>query len=1076
MGLPLRPGTAAHVVAVVVHRDPPPERWNAVLAALAAQESVPLWVVVVDIGGGDTPLPSVRRWLADARVVRLEGVSNRATAVNRVVGAMPPGTRPGYLLVCHDDAAPEPGAVRALLDAALEWDADVVGPKLVGWDDERRLVDVGRAVDRLGVSLPYVERGEIDQGQHDGLREVFTTPGGCVLVRTGLFTAIGGFDEAIDGPEEELSLCWRARAAGARVLVTTAARVRHAEVPGDPGQRERLAARHRLRIVLTCYGILGVLRALPRAVGVTMAGTLGALATGRLRRAMAGLGAWTWNARHLPSLVGVRWRMRRARRVPDRQIRRLQVPGIVGPRMRLRRLERGAVAAAVRPQADPPRAEAGHGWSPASTLVALGLAAVMLFGSRHLLTNGVPAVGELVPFGDPPGDPAGDPVTWLAGGRDLGFGPVGAVPTGLGLLGGVAALAGHAAEAVRAVVTVGLLPLGVVGAYRLLGPSGSRAAQLAAAAAYAALPLPYDALAAGRWSSLAAYAAAPWLLGRLARASGLAPFGPRPGDPTGGEPGGGTEPVAAVSDVPETTAHPTWRHVVATGAVAGVAGLLVPQAPALLAGTGLALVAGSLLAGRLRGVGRMVLASAGGAVLGAALHLPAALEIAGSRAAVLAWLGREPPPDGGPGPLDLLRFQVDDAGGAPLGFALLGAAALPLLVARGWRLAWAIRGWTVAVAGWALLWARGEGWAPWPSPPPGVVLAPAAAGLVLAVGLGVAAVGADVRGRSRRLGVRWTLSGCALLALAGATLPTLSAAMDGWWGMPRGDFTEVLAPVDEATGATPGRVLWLGHPGVLPGGRGWPLGDGLDYALSSGGSRGLAELWPGPEPPKAARVAGALDLAVTRQTSRLGRLLAPSGVAFVVMPLRAAPMPFAAEERPVPDDMQAALAEQLDLALTDTDPAVLVYRNTAYVPDPAAADPDPAAAGAPAGDGGPVPWMAVAAQGALWLLVVVVVVRMRVGRVPAPATVAPPLGSSVASPATGRAASPITVHAEPARASAGVPGGADGDAGDRGRGGGTGDNARGSDGVDRAGGDGGSGDGAAEAAEPRAPTDGRVRS
>ncbi|HEX6418289.1 MAG TPA: glycosyltransferase, partial [Acidimicrobiales bacterium] len=554
------------------------------LAALAAQESVPLSVVVVDIGGGDNPLPSVRRWLDDARVVRLAGVPNRGTAVNRVVAAMPPAARPGYLLVCHDDAAPDPGAVRALLDAALEWDADIVGPKLVGWDDERRLVDVGRAVDRLGVSLPYVERGEIDQGQHDGLREVFTTPGPCVLVRTGLFTSIGGFDEAIDGPGEELSLCWRARAAGARVLVTTAARVRHAEVPGDPIRRERLAARHRLRTVLTCYGILGVVRALPLAAGVTMAGTLGALATGRFRRAVAGLGAWTWNARRLPSLVGVRWRMRRARRVPDREIRRLQVPGVVGPRVRLRHLERGSVAAAAaRPQAAPPL-EARGGWSPASSLVALGLAAVMLFGSRHLLTNGVPAVGELVPFSDRPGDP----VAWLASGRDLGLGSVGAVPTGVGLLGAVASIGGYATEVVRTVVTVGLLPLGVLGAYRLLGPSGSRAAQLAAAVAYAALPLPYDALAGGRWSPLAAYAAAPWLLGRLARASGLAPFGAGSPEPPGGEAGAGTAAIAAAGDVPGATPHATWRHVVATGAVAGLAALLVPQAPALVAGTGLA--------------------------------------------------------------------------------------------------------------------------------------------------------------------------------------------------------------------------------------------------------------------------------------------------------------------------------------------------------------------------------------------------------------------------------------------------------------------------------------------------------
>jgi hypothetical protein len=502
-----------------------------------------------------------------------------------------------------------------------------------------------------------------------------------------------------------------------------------------------------------------------------------------------------------------------------------------------------------------------------------------------------------------------------------------AVPTALGLSGAFAGLLGGATGLARTLVIVGLLPVGVLGAYRLLAPVGSKAAQLTAAVAYAAVPLPYNALAAGRWSSLAAYAAAPWLLGRLARASRVAPFCP-------------AEESAAL---PGVTRQPLWRHVVATGAVTGLAALLVPQAPALLLGLGSALVVGSLLAWRVRGIGRIVVAAAGGAVLGALLHLPVALDVAGSRAATEAWLGGERPPSD-LGAFDVLRFQVGDLGDAPLGFALAGVAVLPLLVARDWRLAWAIRGWVVAVAGWGLVWAQAEGWTPGPSPHPDIVLALAAAGLVLAVALGITAIGADVRGRSWRLGFRRMVTACALLALPAATLPAASTAIDGWWGMPRGDFTDVLAPVEEATAEVPSRVLWLGHPEVLPGGAGWPLLDGVDYAMSTSAFRGLADLWPGVETAAARRTAVALDLAATRQTSRLGRLLAPSGVQFVVVPQRAAPSPFRAIERPSPEPLLGALAEQLDLERLDTDAAVIVYRNTAFapvrasVPDPAALD------------------------------------------------------------------------------------------------------------------------------------------
>ena len=66
-------------------------------------------------------------------------------------------------------------------------------------------------VDKVGVALPFVERGELDQGQHDGLRDVFAVPGAFTLVRASAFAEIGGFDEAICFLGDDLSLCWRIR-------------------------------------------------------------------------------------------------------------------------------------------------------------------------------------------------------------------------------------------------------------------------------------------------------------------------------------------------------------------------------------------------------------------------------------------------------------------------------------------------------------------------------------------------------------------------------------------------------------------------------------------------------------------------------------------------------------------------------------------------------------------------------------------------------------------------------------------------------------------------------------------------
>ena len=351
------------------------------------------------------------------------------------------------------------------------------------------------------------------------------------------FAEIGGFDEAISFLGDDLSLAWRARLAGAKVLVTSAAQVRHAEAfagrPDGGAAVSRLAARHRIRVLLSSYRLSSLVAIVPQALVLSVVEAVGAVVTGRPARARAALGAWPWNLWHLRSLVAARREVRQFRIVGDREVHRHQVRGLVGPRLTLRRVgaggsSRGFGASSRRVAAVPVRGKMDvdpAAWSPGTALAALTVAGVVALGSRHLLTRYVPVVGELVPAGGGVGDLLG---AWAGGWRPVGLGADGATPglTGaLGLLG--AGLFGQVGLA-RTLLTVGLVPVGIVGAHRLLAPSGSKRAQVAAAVAYAAVPLPYDALATGRWSALAAYAGAPWMLGRLARASGVTPFGRRP--------------------------------------------------------------------------------------------------------------------------------------------------------------------------------------------------------------------------------------------------------------------------------------------------------------------------------------------------------------------------------------------------------------------------------------------------------------------------------------------------------------------------------------------------------------------
>jgi len=86
------------------------------------------------------------------------------------------------------------------------------------------------------------------------------------------------------------------------------------------------------------------------------------------------------------------------------------------------------------------------------------------------------------------------------------------------------------------------------------------------------------------------------------------------------------------------------------------------------------------------------------------------------------------------------------------------------------------------------------------------------------------------------------------------------------------------------------RVLWVGPPEDVPV-PGWPLTDGLVYALADEDAATMRERWH--EQPTRAEglVAQDIDLAASSATDRFGRLIGPMGVRFVLVPVTPAATP-----------------------------------------------------------------------------------------------------------------------------------------------------------------------------------------
>lgn len=889
-------------VCVVAHN---PGAWfDEVLRSLLGQDYPSLDVVVVDAASEEPVAPRVHDVIPEATVVPL--IANQGFAKNANTILEHPGLGP-YLLICHDDVALAPDCIRRLVEETLRSNAGVVGPKLLDWDNPNRILHVGLGADKTGLVSDLAEPGEYDQEQHDAVRDVFAVPGAVTLLRTDLFQALEGFDEAILVQGEDLDLCWRAHALGARVLVNPAATARHREdlstriVGAD---RDRFSRRHRIRSMLSNYGVGHTIRVVPQAIVASLVNVVLALAQGRLSVIYDIFAAWGWNLRRLGQIRQRRKKLAKVRQIGDAEVRALQLPGFEGLHAwRRRRADRRAD-----PEADPDDPAAVQAaadrrrWFQASVLVWSGVAVVLLFGSRGLITGSLPVFNEFVAFPDGPSPLLSE---WTTTWRSTGVGaeaPSSLLHAVLGF-GGIA-LFGQMGL-LRLVVTVGMLAVGAVGAYRLLQPFRSLPAQLVALIVYVAAPLPYNALHGGSWSGLVAYGALPWIAKRLAIAAGLPPFGDD-----------------------ETRAGRRVADTAIVGAIVAAASLVEPLMGVSLGVLTVGWILGGLATRRVVGLGRLVLVTIGATAIGFALLMPASLGLLQGNGDWTLVGGTRTTSGGDLSLSEMFRLATGPHGATAVGWALLILPALSLVLAFGLRLAWAARCWIVVVGSVGLTWWLEQGELDVAIGDPHVVLAPAAMSLAFAAGMATMAFQRDLR--RYRFGWRQLVPFVAIVAVIASAGAGLGGALDGRWQVVDDGYESVFSFFDEKAPAH-ARTLWIGDADVLPV-EGWRYNDELTYALTQARTPTLLDYSPGNADDTTTQVRTVFEDTLAGASSRLGERLALYGVRYIVVVEANAPAPFSSIERPVDPLLASRLTEQLDLARVEVRPGATIYENRAYVP------------------------------------------------------------------------------------------------------------------------------------------------
>ncbi len=913
---------------MVVHEPGP---WfDEVLDGLADQDYPNLRALFLTTDQGsdrDTVSARIRDRMPDAIVRPVDGNPGFAPAANEVLRLVEGDN--GFFCVMHDDVALEPDAVRLLVEELYRSNAGIVGPKLTLWSDRGLLQHVGLGVDRFGEVDPLVERGEVDQEQHDAVRDVFALPSACMLLRADLFRALGGFDPTMAFHGEDIDLCWRAHLNGARVVVVPSARARHREALSErrPDLPHRaMQARHRMRSVATLTGARRLPGLSVELVLLTFVEMVVGVFTGRVREAGSSLRALFGLIPRTGQLLARRRRLAPLRRVPDREVHGLQVRGSARLASYLRSREYANLVVDHSGHAE--RRFTRGGVAPLIAWAAV-LAAVLV-GSRDIITGGAVHVGQFLPFPDSPRDLFGD---YASGWWGHGLGATTAAPTGIALIGLLgAAMLGHMGLA-HTVAIVGLLVAGVLGMWRAVAFFPSTRARIAGFLVYAAIPLPYAAVAVGRWDGLAVYAAAPWIVHGLRRFAAIEP----------------SLQARAEDDVADEIAAASLRDrirpLAVVAVVSAVVAAFVPSMVAVVAVIGVALALATILArGPWQAAAGLAAGGALAAIVAIVLNLPwiATLVGDGGMTAILGPAGAEAPDRG---LLDIAVFGLDGRAISVLAAALYLPLLASSLLARGWRLTWAARGASLVVVFGALAVLSDTGKGPIRLPDASILLAPVACGLALCAAATMAAFEQDVRGG--HFGWRQPLGILGAVAVAVSLVPGIVAAADGRWSMPKSSLVDGLAlRADPPDGDY--RVLFVGDPDLMPVAP-WTLAGGMAYAVVDDGPITIAESWAGRPVAAEAAIADVLTSIADGATTRGGRLLAPLAIRYVVVPRIDGIVSTAQEPRPLPVGLEDALDDQLDLQRLFSAPSFVLYENAAAIPTRSLLSPVASAASREAG-------------------------------------------------------------------------------------------------------------------------------
>ena len=889
------------VTAMVVHQ---PGTWfDEVLAGLASQDypnisNVFFLTTTVSDSGVDTSeanLLSTRitDTLPNSVVRIVEGNPGFGRLINELQRVVEGDG--GLFCIMHDDVVLNPNTVRTLVQELFISNAAVVGPKLLQWEKTTILQSVGFGIDRCGEVDPFIEQNERDQEQHDSVRDVFFVSSACMLVRSDLFRELNGFNQDISFFGEDLDFCWRAHLSGARVLVSPTAVARHLnsfETRSPHLVSRASVARNRARTVAALTSRWRLPFAWLQMLLTSAIETILGVFTGTFRESLASVRSTVALLVDASYIWRRRQQVRPLRRVAASEIAKLQVRGSA----RFTRFIRRRRALASREIAS--LVETKKRWKQSSTRTAgttlLVVTVLILLGSREIITDSSRVVGEMLPFENGSVSTSSILKNFLSGWWSSGFGEASANPTGLGLIALASFVSLGNLALLQTLMIVGSLFIGLIGMWRLCGAFANTRVRLGAAVVYAALPLSYDAISRGRFSVLICVAAAPWLFDILNR----------------------------YQDDKDQSLVRRTQLVSGLLLILGLVFAFTPSIAILF----LVIICLWVFASFLGGVSvrKLLTTSLVGltGLLGSVfINLPWSMHFVSSNWWQLL-AGDQGVADRKIGLGSLARLDLGNTRGGFLVLAIYFCVVCALIVADSWRRLWAIRAAVLVVFGLLFVVLDDQGELPFAFPEPSVMLTLVACGLALAVATCLS-VFAETN-MSRTSDWRRSLSLLVPISIALTVAPTLLSVTDGRWNQPETLVPQLLEQLPDNPKEGNYRTLYIGDRDLLPVATN-SVTDEVSYGVADDGAVNFSSYWAPQETAMNLAAKRALNSLVSNDTIRIGRLISPLAIRYLVVPLGDSASTTAT-------NLVESLSNQLDLRRIYFARDLAIFENVSWLP------------------------------------------------------------------------------------------------------------------------------------------------